>query len=336
VKNRKGEINESIRKLERWIEHHDYKGYEPFDGLSSPLRKLTFGNLLMDRLLLQLVRQSPINLRPLLGITPKESTKGRGYMAAGYLIRWKTTGDERYKEKAIACLDWLMRNKSPKFEDYSWANHFPFASRTGRYDSHESIIVWTALIGQAFLDGYELIGDERYLKVARSACEWIMGLPREKTESGTCISYWAFSQLSIHNSNMLGAALLSRTARITGEKQFLSLAREAMDYSCTRQLPDGAWYYGETANQHWIDNFHTGYNLDSLKLYIDCSGDNTYATNLTKGFQYFKYTFFEDSGRPKYYHDRTYPVDSQCIAAVSTRAARSVAEKAIHRAAQRA
>ena len=314
MKNRKGEINESIRKLERWIEHHDYKGYEPFDGLSSPLRKLTFGNLLMDRLLLQLVRQSPINLRPLLGITPKESTKGRGYMAAGYLIRWKTTGDERYKEKAIACLDWLMRNKSPKFEDYSWANHFPFASRTGRYDSHESIIVWTALIGQAFLDGYELIGDERYLKVARSACEWIMGLPREKTESGTCISYWAFSQLSIHNSNMLGAALLSRTARITGEKQFLSLAREAMDYSCTRQLPDGAWYYGETANQHWIDNFHTGYNLDSLKLYIDCSGDNTYATNLTKGFQYFKYTFFEDSGRPKYYHDRTYPVDSQCIA----------------------
>jgi hypothetical protein len=111
----KTKLEYSLNKLEKWIEDHNYKSYEPFDGLSSPLRKLTFGSHLLDRILLQLVRQSPINLRPLLGITPKESTKGRGYMAAGYLIRWKTTGDERYKAKAMACLEWLMVNKSPKF-----------------------------------------------------------------------------------------------------------------------------------------------------------------------------------------------------------------------------
>jgi hypothetical protein len=314
MQNFRNKVEASLSRLEKWIEDHNYKAYEPFDGLATPLRKLTFGNLLMDRLLLQLVRQSPINLRPLLGIKPLESTKGRGYMAAGYLTRWKTTGEEGYKEKAIACLEWLIQNKSPKFKEYSWANHFPFSSRTGTYDSHESIIVWTALIGQAFLDAYELIKDEKYLKVAQSACEWVMALPREKTHSGTCISYYAFKTLSIHNSNMLGAALLARTAKFTGQRAYLQLAREAMDYSCTRQRPDGAWFYGETANQHWIDNFHTGYNLDSLKVYIDCTGDKTYDTNLKRGIQYYKNTFFEVSGRPKYYHDRTYPVDSQCIA----------------------
>ena len=314
MQNFKTKVEVSLDKLEKWIEDHNYKAYEPFDGLASPLSKLTFGNLLLDRLLLQLVRQSPINLRPLLGIKPLESTKGRGYMAAGYLTRWKTTGDERYKEKAIACLEWLMQNKSPKFKEYSWANHFSFASRTGRYESHESIIVWTAIIGQAFLEGYELLGDKRYLDVARSACEWVMALPREKTDTGTCISYYAFTQESIHNSNMLGAAMLARTAKYTGQKEHLALASAAMDYSCTRQLPDGAWYYGEAYNHHWIDNFHTGYNLDSLKLYIGTTGDKTYEPNLKKGFQFFKNTFFEDSGRPKYYHDRTYPVDSQCIA----------------------
>jgi hypothetical protein len=307
-------ISDSLRRLEKWVEDHDYRGYEPFDGLSSIFRPLTFGSLLADRLLQQLVRQSPVNLRPLLGIKPKDSTKGRGYMAAGYLTRWKTTGDQRYREKATACLDWLIQNKSPKFKEYSWANHFPFASRTGRYESDESIIVWTALIGQAFLDGYEMIGDERYLEVANSACKWVMSLPREKTSSGTCISYYAFQQLSIHNSNLLGAALLARTTKITGQNEYLQLAREAVAYSCARQLPDGAWYYGEAPNQHWIDNFHTGYNLDSLKCYIDCTGDKTHEENLKKGFRYFIQTFFEDSGRSKYYHDRTYPVDSQCIA----------------------
>ena len=68
-------IQTSIQKVEKWVEDHNYKGYEPFDGLSSIFRPLTFGNLLLDRLLLQLVRQSPINLRPILGVKPREMSK---------------------------------------------------------------------------------------------------------------------------------------------------------------------------------------------------------------------------------------------------------------------
>lgn len=307
-------LQESIHKLERWVEEHDYKGYEPFDGLSSILRPLTFGNLFLDRLLLQLVRQSPWNLRPLMGIKPLESTKGRGYMASGYLTMYQMTGDASYKTRAELCLDWLMRHKSPKFEKFSWANHFDFASRSGRYTKDESIIVWTVLIGYAFLSAYELLGDKKYLDVAVSVCEWITDLPRERTESGTCISYYAFSKSSIHNSNMLGAAMLARTAKITGDPKYNKVAAAAMEYSCSRQLKNGAWYYGEAANQNWIDNFHTGYNLDSLKVYIESTTDNRYRKNIEKGLEFFKSNFFEENGRPKYYHNRTYPVDSQCAA----------------------
>ena len=305
-------IQASIQKVEKWVEDHNYKAYEPFDGLSSVFRPLTFGNLLLDRLLMQLIRQSPINLRPILGVKPLESTKGRGYMAWGYLIMFKSTGDQKYKEKAVKCLDWLMENKSPKFEKYSWANHFDFASRSGRYTKHESIIVWTALIGQAFLDAYEILGDKKYLDVAISICEWILDLPREKTKSGTCLSYLAFKKSFIHNSNMLGAAMLARTAFFTGNAEAKKVAREAMIYSCSRQLPSGAWYYGEEEKYHWFDNFHTGYNLDSLKCYIDNTDDKFYESNLRRGFEYYINNFFEASGRPKYYHNRAYPIDSQC------------------------
>jgi rhamnogalacturonyl hydrolase YesR len=310
----KDKIKNSLHKLEKWVEDHDYKAYEPFDGLSSYLRPLTFGNLFLDRVLLQIIRQSPINLRPMLGITPQESTKGRGYMACGYLSMYRTAGQEQYKEKAVRCLDWLIENKSPKFEKYSWANHFDFASRTGRYSKHESIIVWTALIGQAFLDAYEILENDKYLKTAISVSDWILDLPRERTDTGACISYYALGQSSIHNSNMLGAAMLARTSKFTGYTESLKVAKEAMEYSLSRQLPNGAWYYGEAPNQHWIDNFHTGYNLDSLKCYIESTGDKKYEANLRLGFEYFKNTFFENTGRPKYYHDRTYPVDSQCAA----------------------
>jgi hypothetical protein len=112
---------------------------------------------------------------------------------------------------------------------------------------------------------------------------------------------------------MLGAAILSRTAKYTGNTSYRQLARAAMEYSCSRQLRNGAWNYGEATNLHWIDNFHTGYNLDSLKCYIESSGDEDFRRNLGNGYKYYSDTFFEESGRPKYYHDRTYPVDSQCI-----------------------
>jgi hypothetical protein len=308
------QIYESLKRVEKWVEDHDYMAYEPFDGLSSPLRRLTFGNLFLDRLLMQAVRQSPFNLRPLLGIKPLPSTKGRGYMAAGYITMYRLTGDPEYREKAIRCLEWLRRNKSPKFEEYSWANHFDFASRGGRYSKHESIIVWTALIGLAFVDGYEHLGDERYLEVAQSVCRWILELPRERTESGTCISYLATGQSSIHNANMLGAALLARTWRKTGRPEYLRVASEAMRYSCSRQRPDGSWWYAEEPKYQWIDNFHTGYNLSSLKYYIDSTGDETYRAGMIRGLEFYKRYFFREDGCPRYYHNRTQPIDSQCAA----------------------
>lgn len=307
-------IKKSLDLVERWVEDRDYRGYEPFDGLSSWFRPLTFGTLLGERLLMQLIRQSPINLRPVMGVKPMDSTKGRGYMASGYLFRYRTTREPEYLRKAEACLDWLDHHKAGKFSNHSWSNHFDFSSRGGAYTKEDPIIVWTALIGFAYLEAYEITGTKRWLEIANSVCAWIMALPRERTPQGHCLSYLAHGQESIHNSNMLGAAMLARTAKHTGNKNYFEVARLAMEYSCSRQLPEGAWWYGEAPKYHWIDNFHTGYNLDSLKCYIESTGDNSWISNFQLGLVFYKSHFFENDGCPKYYHDRRYPVDSQCAA----------------------
>jgi len=308
------EILTSLQKVQKWVEDHDYMAYEPFDGLSSWARPFAFGTILGDRLLMQAIRQSPINLRPFFGVKPKPSTKGRGYMARGYLTLYRTTGLEEYKTKAVENLRWLDAHKAKKYAKHSWANSFDFSSRGGRYTSEDPIIVWTALIGQGYLDAYEITGDKWFLQIAESVCGWIMDLPREKTPTGNCLSYLMPVQNTIHNANMLGAAMLARTAKHNGNREYQEVARSAMEYSVTRQLPDGSWWYAEYPDHHWIDNFHTGYNLDSLKCYIESSGDETWRPNLMKGLEFLKDNFFEPSGRPKYYHSRTYPVDSQCAA----------------------
>lgn len=304
-----------IQAVRDWVEVRNYRGYDPGDGLTSFLRPLTFENLFAQRILQQLIWKSPINLRPLVGIRPLESTKGRGFMAWGYVLLARATRTAGSYDKAAACLDWLDRNRAPSSATgHCWGNHFDFATRSGRMPAHQPTIVWSGLIGQAYLEAFEFSGDQRWLDIATSVCRWILSLPRERTTSGDCLSYVAYTQSSIHNSNMLGASLLARTWKHTRTEQFLEAARSAMQYSCSRQRSDGSWWYGEETKYHWIDNFHTGYNLDSLKRYVEATSDHSFAQHLERGFQYFKDTFFEDSGRPRYYHNATFPVDIQCAA----------------------
>jgi hypothetical protein len=302
----------SASAVQGWVEKNKYRGYEPFDGLSSPLRAWTFRNLLAERILQQAVRQSPTNIRPLIGIKPLESTKGRGMMTWGYLLLHRTTGVSDYWNKAVDCLRWLDTHKSPKFEKHSWANFFDFSSRGGAYHKDDSIIVWTALIAQAYMEAFEQSQDQWFLDIAVSACDWIMSLPRERTAVGDCISYFAHAQESIHNASMLGAAALARAARPAQRPNYLEVAHAAMQYSCSRMLPNGGWWYAEDDQYHWIDNFHTGYNLDSLKCYIDHSGNTEFSSHLKRGLEFYKNHFFDDFGRPKYYYNRAYPIDIQC------------------------
>ena len=63
---------------------------------------------------------------------------------------------------------------------------------------------------------------------------------------------------------------------------------------------------------HWIDVFHTGYNLDSLWRYGRSSGDQAFDQSLQKGYAYFRTNFFEPSGRVKYYGHKATPTDIQC------------------------
>jgi hypothetical protein len=311
-------LKTSIDDLRFWVERHDYKGYEPFDALLSPLRVLALGKPIAERILIQSVRQCPVNLRPRIGIRPHESSMGRGCMAAGYLSMYRSTGANEYRIRAEECLEWLINNRSPYSNEHTWGHHFDWVSRAGPHPKYMPTIVWTSLIGHSFMDAYELLGNPDYMEVAASISRWILSLPREATEKGTCISYVSFRQDSIHNSNMLGASILARYGAVAGDRECIDVAREAMVYSCTRQLPDYAWYYGEDSMHRWIDSFHTAYNLDSLKCYLENTQSEEFRDSLVNGYGYYKRTFFDQRGLPRYYHNRTYPVDIQCASQAVT------------------
>jgi len=314
----RNQLFESIGKLSGWLETNEYRGYDTFDGLNARfLRPLTFETNFLRTVLQQGVRRFPLNLRPLVGVAKGPSSKGMGFMARGFIRLHQVTGEKAWRDKAEMALEWLIQHRSPGYSGMCWGNHFDYQSRSFYLPKGAPTVVWTALIGHAFLDAYEHFQIDRYLQIAVSSCEHILrDLETFPDGDGLCIGYIPAripaKNKQVHNANTLGASLLARTYSYTRNESFRALAQKAIQYTAQHQRSDSSWYYGEAANLHWVDNFHTAYVLDCFKHYEEGTRDDSFQKNLKGGYEYWKNTFFLPNGTPRYYDQKTLPIDIQC------------------------
>lgn len=310
----KAEIFDSIHRLSQWLEQNDYRAYDTFDGLNAKfLRPLTFETKFLRTVLQQGVRRFPLNLRPLLGITKERSSKGMGFLARGFIRLHQATSEGKWAENAKAALQWLIENQARGYHGASWGNHFDYQSRSNYLPKGVPTIVWTSLIGHAFLDAYAHFGNDLYLQTAVNACEHILrDLEVFPDGDSVCITYIPGKVERVHNANTLGASLLARTSSYVRNDSYRELAQNAIRYTAKYQKPDSSWFYGEKANLRWIDNFHTAYVLDCFKHYTRSTGDCEFNRQMFSGYKYWKSTFFLPDGLPRYYDRKTLPIDIQC------------------------
>ena len=304
----------SISRLSDWLEKNDYSGYDVFDGLNAKvLRPLTFETPFLRTVLQQGIRRFPFNMRPLLGVPKSHSTKAMGFLARGFIRLHQSTDHPVWRDKAEFALRWLIEHQSVGYSGACWGNHFDYQSRSCYVAKNVPSVVWTSLIGHAFLDAYEHFGKDPFLQVAASSCDHIQRDLGSRAEGdAVCINYFPTTKHQVHNANTLGASFLARTYSHTRNESYRILAEKALRYTAKHQRPDSSWYYGEPGNLHWVDNFHTAYVLDSFKHYSDATGDTQFDAKLMDGYEYWKHTFFLPDGTPRYYNRKTLPIDIQC------------------------
>ncbi|MCK4351992.1 delta-aminolevulinic acid dehydratase [candidate division WOR-3 bacterium] len=312
----KGVIEKAMNKLVRWLEINGCESYDPFDGLKSPVAGyLTLNNKYLRGIWQQFFKRCPINFRPIASIKREINSKTMGDIATAYLMLYKLYNDEKYLNKTIFSLKWLEDNFYRGYSGYCWGNYFDCQTR-GIYAKKGTPNIFTTYYNaNAFLDAYELLGNSKYLEVAKSACNFILkDIGFTKDKDALCISYYPTQKDQIHNVNILGASLLSRVYKYTREEDLFKIANKAVKYTIQCQREDGAWFYGKEPMYHWIDNFHTGYILESLYNYINHTGDSEFMLNLLKGIEFYRTNFFLANGIPKYYDNKIYPIDIQCAA----------------------
>ena len=251
----------------------------------------------------------------MLGVPKQRNPKGIGLFVSALVNLWKVTQNEEYLNEAQNLALWLEDNYSKGYSGYAWGYNFPWQSRSDFKEKYLPTIVATSFVANSFLDLYEVTNDDRYFNIAASSAQFIINdLYRYEEDDSICFSYGPKDKNRVYNATALGAAFLARVYKYSHEKTLLDIANKAMKFVVKRQNPDGSWYYGDAPYQKWIDNFHTVYNLLSLKKFMDYTKNWEYNAAYQKGINFYLGNFFLEDGTPKYYHNKIYPIDTHAAA----------------------
>jgi hypothetical protein len=319
-------IEQAFNELFQWCRNRDFSGYDPFDGLNSRLLQATpLQHSRTARLITtQLVKRSPLNLRPLAGIGAQKNSKGIALFALASLSNYRRLRTAEAEHEARGLLGELLRMKISGYSGAAWGYNFAWQNRNFFAPQGTPMIVPTAFAARALLEGYEAFQDDRYLETARSTCEFILHdlarSPDPNSYDGDfCFSYSPLDATKVFNSSLFAAETLICVGALTGDSEYrdraLDLANRAAGYVTTRQREDGSWAYGAGGAQQWVDNFHTAYVLLSLSRIMKCSnGEIDVKPALLRGYGFWRDSFFLADGWPKYYHDALYPADAHSAA----------------------
>lgn len=307
-------FEKSFERLKDYCEKEGYKGWDPFDGLSSRIfRSIPFlRNSRFFRLAwIQLFKLSPINFRRL-ALVPKEyNAKGLALFLTGYSKLYTKELREEYKSKVIFLADKLISLQNKNYSGSCWGYYFDWQARAFFQPAHTPTVVATSFVADALWNAYEVTGNIIYLETALTSVHFILkDLNRTYDEQGNfSFSYSPLDHTQVFNASLLGARLLARAYSYTKEKYLKVEACRAVQFVCNQQQPDGAWAYGTLPFHNWIDNFHTGFNLECIYEYGQYTGDDTFIAYVEKGLTYYLNTFFCEDGSAKYYNNQLFPID---------------------------
>ena len=322
-------VIDSFRLLREYCEREGFKGWDPYDGLNSKVfQALPFlkKSALCRLVVIQGFKRSPINLRRI-AIVPKEyNAKGIGLFLSGYCNLYNAVkanpklaeslgSADSLKSQINELAELLISLQSNGYSGACWGYNFDWqARRLFLFPKFTPTVVATNFCATALMESFEITGEKKYLEIALSAANFVIkDLHRSDYKDGFLFSYSPLQgNDTVFNASLLGSRLLSFCYKYTGNEEYRNLAEQSIKACCAGQKENGAWVYGMLPVQSWVDSFHTGYNLDALIAYQEQTADDKYNKYIEKGFEYYIQNFFEADGTPKYYDNRTYPIDIHC------------------------
>ncbi|MCS6965774.1 MAG: terpene cyclase/mutase family protein [Candidatus Kapabacteria bacterium] len=303
-----------------FMEEADYRGYDPYDALLSPVWNLPILRSwrLARRLGQQLLLRCPVNCRALLRISPGQNPVTLGLALEGYVSAWEAFPERRclWEERIQYCIAQLFQLRSPGW-DAAWGYDFPWEARRMSLPARAPTIVATGIVTQGLFRAAVVLGDTQAGSLCKRAAEELLQRFPRSYEDGECLC-WAYSPVDnqrVLNATLMGARLCAHAYALGGGAKFAQHARRSVRFALMHQHVDGSFPYAVGDDpRRWVDHFHTGYVLECLREYARFVGDETISEPLCRGWNYYRRSLFTSDGLPRFSSRRTYPLDATACA----------------------
>ena len=318
------DVEQAYDRVYAWARAEGFAGHDPFDGLESrifqatPLKHFSLARLAW----LQMVKRAAVDLRDTLRVPKGVNAKGIALFALAELSRFRGTLDETHKKNALGLLETLrelaISGRTAKGEPTkAFGYNFDWQSRAFYAPKGTPTIVPTAFAARAFIESYQLFGDEADLEFVLDVCRFIINdLKRPHEDADTvCFSYTPRDWSLIFNASLLAGETLASASAFVDDRELSELAAKSARYVVKNQKEDGSWAYGPKLRHRWVDNFHTAFILLSLKRIGEAVPEADTAKAVRRGFDYWVENLFLSDGTPKYYDSEIFPVDIHSAAA---------------------
>jgi hypothetical protein len=307
-------VAESFARLRAYCEAEGFQGWDPYDGLNSRVFQalpLLRSSRLARLAWIQLFKRSPVNLRRPLLVAKGYNAKGLGLFLAGYCSLYRLRPDDEVRQRIDFLVERLLELRTPGWSGACWGYNFDWQARAFFQPRQTPTVVATSYVAAGLLDAFRITGNEQCLAAARSAGDFLLrDLNRTPDGAGKfAFSYSPLDTSVVFNASLLGSRLLAQVYAHTREEGLIEAARQSAAFCCAHQREDGAWSYGTLPFHRWVDNFHTGFNLECLAEYGRHTGDRSFEVSLERGLRYYVATFFTERGESRYYDNALYPID---------------------------
>lgn len=304
----------AYQKVIDFIFENNFTGFDPYDGLNTPLKFLKINKL--SRLgLIYFNKFSPVNFRRLLKIQKSKQlitlcTVANAMFNFNNLSRReKVFFDNLYAE--------LKQNTLfHKYGYHCWdARKFQIQMQNQLIDTEIPGSVGNEICGSFLINYHKVTGNNEALNYISSLANLLSDKFYCEKEDFSFFRYRITDsdEKFTLNASLKATALLIKASELSDNSSGNESLKKVMNSVLKLQKEDGSWNY-----THWIDknkgkkqtDFHQGFILDDILLFMNKYGyENPCLSSYQKGLDFYFNKQFLPNGQGLYRYPRKWPVD---------------------------
>ncbi len=306
-----------------YARRRDYAGPDYGDGMSSQLlQALPVENRVLNLVVQEVVKRTPVDIRPLLRVEHRRNYKGGALFAMAnlnyYELACRRNEQDQLAFDPIAEADrlaeWLLEEQITGYSGFCGGHRHEIQHFHTKGVPSDPDIVSTAYAVKALLRATERgLGDE-YADIARTATSFLVeDLDYREVDEGAKINYHMNHPKDSYtvNAAALGAGMLVDLYEHFGDEDLRERATKILDHIAANQTDIGGWPYRlpASASHLSMDSHHNGFVIEAFQRYRDVVDANRYAETLEDALEFYRTDLFELDGAPNFDEESAYPRD---------------------------